>query len=78
VTPRVALLVCAALAACVEPTQYGGPIAVDRAGLAHRLRALCSAGLGPATTDDARASLCPAPPRRIPRPLLFTMPARPP
>jgi hypothetical protein len=29
---------------CAEPVQYGGPIAVDQAGLASRLRAACRAG----------------------------------
>ncbi|MBV9946745.1 MAG: hypothetical protein JOZ69_07855 [Myxococcales bacterium] len=33
------------LAACVEPVQYGGPIAVDEAGLGRRIRVVCGLGI---------------------------------
>jgi hypothetical protein len=47
--PSVALAACLALAGCVEPIQYGGPIRVERAGLDARLRVMCgnSAGQSP-------------------------------
>ena len=39
-----ALTACAALlTGCVEPVQYGGPIAVDQAGVQARLEAQCGA-----------------------------------
>ncbi len=41
--PRRPVLVVLALAqaACIEPTQYGGPIPVRQAGLAARLESYC-------------------------------------
>jgi hypothetical protein len=40
-----AALLALAAAACSEPIQYGGPIAIDEAGMQTRMRALCRAGM---------------------------------
>jgi hypothetical protein len=40
-----AALIVLGAAACREPTQYGGPIPIDEAGMHARMHALCRAGM---------------------------------
>ena len=65
VAPILALLgALPLLGGCAPPTQYGGPIAVDQAGLRLRLTILCRMQTG---HDAARRACQPDPPSTLPQ-----------